>query len=154
MTIHATTTLTPAVHEWALAQSALPESALRNAIDYMLGLWPGLIRFLDDPRIPLDNNRVERQLRGPVVGRKNHYGSRSARGTEVSALFYSVLETAKLVGIEPKAYLAHAARIAIRQPGTSVFPHELIQCSTAAAPQATDPTPPPPAAGPANRASA
>ena len=118
------------IRSWALAQNALPESALRTAIDYMIGLWPGLLRFLDDPRIPLDNNRVERQLRGPVVGRKNHYGSRSRRGTEVSALFYSLLETAKLVGIEPKAYLAHAARVAIRRPGTSVFPHELIRGDT------------------------
>jgi hypothetical protein len=50
----------------------------------MLGLWPGLTRFLDDARIPLDNNATERGLRGMVVGRKNHYGSRSQRGTEVA----------------------------------------------------------------------
>lgn len=60
------------------------------------------------------------------MGRKNHYGSRSRRGTEVAALFYSVLETAKLVGVEPKAYLLHATRTAIQRPGTSVFPHELL----------------------------
>jgi transposase len=116
-----------AIHAWALAQHALPESTLRIAIDYMLGLWSGLLHFLEDPRIPLDNNRVERQLRGPVVGRKNHYGSRSKRGTEVAALFYSVLETAKLVGVEPRAYLLHAVRTAIRQPGSSVFPHTLVE---------------------------
>ncbi len=39
-------------------------------------LWPGLTRFLEDARIPLDNNATERGLRGMVVGRKNHYGSR------------------------------------------------------------------------------
>lgn len=113
------------IHEWALAQAALPESTLRTAIDYMLGLWPGLLRFLDDPRIPLDNNHVEQKLRGPVVGRKNHYGSRSKRGTEVAALFYSLLETAKLVGVDPRDYLIHATHAAILQPDTSVFPHEL-----------------------------
>ena len=55
----------------------------------MLGLWAGLTRFLGDARIPLDNNVTEHGLRGMVVGRKNHYGSRSKRGTEVAALFYS-----------------------------------------------------------------
>jgi transposase len=63
---------------WALEQRVLPESALGKAIAYMGGLWHGLLRFLEDPRIPLDNNATERALRGPVVGRKNHYGSRRA----------------------------------------------------------------------------
>jgi transposase len=117
------------IKAWTQARppEALPESALAKAIDYTVGLWPGLILFLENPIIPLDNNTVERDLRGPVVGRKNHYGSRSRRGTEVSALFYSVLETAKLVDVEPKAYLQHAARIAIERPGSSVFPHELLE---------------------------
>jgi transposase len=110
---------------------ALPESALAKAIDYTVGLWPGLILFLENPLIPLDNNPVERDLRGPVVGRKNHYGSRSRRGTEVSALFYSLLETAKLVGVEPRSYLLHATRISIDRPGTSVFPHQLLERTTA-----------------------
>ena len=78
-----------AIQTWALAQQALPESSLGKAIGYLLGLWRGLTRFLDDPRLPLDNNRTERGLRGVVLGRKNHYGSRSRRGLEVAALFYS-----------------------------------------------------------------
>jgi len=115
-----------AIEKWTQSQNALPESALQVALHYMVGLWPGLVRFLDDPLIPLHNNLVERALRAPVVGRKNHYGSRSRRGTEVAALFYSILQTAKLVGVEPKAYLLHATRTAIRKPGTSIFPHELV----------------------------
>ena len=75
------------IQNWAFAQTPLPESSLGKAIAYMLGLWKGLTLFLDDPRIPLDNNVTERALRGVVVGRKNHYGSRSQRGTEVAALF-------------------------------------------------------------------
>ena len=47
---------------------------LGEAIRYLQELWSGLTRFLDDPVIPLDNNPVERALRGLVVGRKNHYG--------------------------------------------------------------------------------
>src|SRR5881296_2605169 len=103
---------------WAHRQRALPESSLGKATAYMLGLWPGLTRFLDDPRIPLDNNATERGLRGIVVGRKNHYGSRSKRGTEVAALFYSLMESAKLCGVEPKAYLLQAVRAELANPGS------------------------------------
>jgi transposase len=64
---------------------------------------------LADARIPLDNNATERGIRGPVVGRKNHYGSKSRRGTEIAAVFYTLLETAKLVGVDPATYLRDAA---------------------------------------------
>jgi transposase len=93
------------IQRWVMGQHALPESGLGKAIAYMMGLWSGLVRFTSDPRIPLDNNATERALRGPVVGRKNFYGARSRRGTEVAALFYTLFETAKLRGEEPKAYL-------------------------------------------------
>jgi transposase len=68
------------IRAWAYAQRCTPESGLRKAIDYMLGLWVGLTRFLDDPRVPLTNNLAERELRTVVVGRKNHYGSSPAVG--------------------------------------------------------------------------
>jgi transposase len=115
-----------AIHAWAHRQRALPESSLGKAIAYMLGLWRGLTRFLDDPRIALDNNATERALRGMVIGRKNHYGSRSKRGTEVAALFYSLIESAKLCGVEPKAYLLYATRAALENPGTVTLPHALL----------------------------
>jgi transposase len=117
--------LVAAIRAWGHQQRALPESGLGKAIAYMLGLWPGLTRFLDDPRIPLDNNATERALRGMVIGRKNHYGSRSRRGTEVAALFYSLIESAKLCGVEPKAYLLRALRAALATPGTVTLPHTL-----------------------------
>jgi transposase len=113
------------IRQWAQAQRVLPESALGKAIAYLLGLWPGLTRFLADPRIPLDNNATERALRGMVLGRKNHYGSRSLRGTEVAALFYSLLESAKLCGVEPKGYLLQATHAALAIPGTATLPHVL-----------------------------
>jgi len=113
------------IRDWALAQRPLPESGLGKAVSYMLGLWKGLTLFLDDPRIPLDNNATERGLRGVVLGRKNHYGSRSERGTEVAALFYSLLESAKLAGVEPKLYLLTATRATLANRGTVTLPHEL-----------------------------
>ena len=108
---------------WAESQTALPRSGLGQAIRYMRELWPGLTRFLDDPRVPLDNNPVERALRGLVVGRKNHYGSRSRRGCEVAALFYSLIETAKLCGAEPKSYLLRATSEALSHPGAVTLPN-------------------------------
>ena len=61
-----------------------------------------------------------------VIGRKNHYGSRSKRGTQVAALFYSLIESAKLCGVEPKAYLLHATRAALNKPGTVTLPHAFL----------------------------
>jgi transposase len=114
------------IRAWAVTAKTrtLPESGLVKAIDYMLGMWKGLVRFLDDPRIPLDNNGTERGLRGVVVGRKNHYGSKSRRGTEVAAIFYSLIESAKLAGVEPKAYLRRAVEAALRGE-KAPLPHEL-----------------------------
>jgi hypothetical protein len=88
----------------------LPESGLHKAIGYMLNMWPGLVLLLEDPSIPLDNNGTERAARGPVLGRKNHYGSHSLRGTEVAATFYSLVESAKLDDLEPRLYLRAAVR--------------------------------------------
>ncbi len=100
--------------KWATEQVGLPRSDFGKAVRYMLERWTGLTRFVTNPRIPLDNNAAERALRGPVVGRKNHYGSRSMRGTQVAALFYTLCETAKLVGVDPRrAYLLHALYAAI-----------------------------------------
>jgi transposase len=115
------------IRDWALAQKSSPRSGLREAIEYMLSLWTGLTRFLEDPSLPLDNNATERALRGVVLGRKNHLGSRSERGTRVAALFYSLLETAKLCDLEPRDYLAQAARRAIADPGSVLLPHDLLK---------------------------
>ncbi len=52
-------------------------------------------------------------------------GSRSERGTRVAALFYSLIESAKLCRVEPRAYLSEAARRAIRNPGTVTLPRDL-----------------------------
>lgn len=102
------------IHQWALQQRALPQSPLGKAIAYMGGLWTGLTLFLEHPEVPVDNNATERALRGIVIGRKNHYGSRSQRGTEVAALFYTLIETCKLVEVDAYDYLRVAAHAALR----------------------------------------
>jgi transposase len=93
------------IRTWSYEVESLPQSALRKALVYMGGMWQGLQVFLDDPNVELDNNRVERSLRGVVLGRKNHLGSRSERGTEVAALFYSLVESARLNSVDPARYL-------------------------------------------------
>ena len=85
----------------------------------------GLVRCLADPKIPLDANSVERELRGVAVGRKNHHWSRSERGTRTAALFYSLIESAKLCGVEPRAYLRGATLAAVRNPATATLGRDL-----------------------------
>lgn len=118
--------ITNKLKKWAQEQTGLPGSSLRKAIEYMLNHWTGLTQFLEDPMIPLHNNRMEQELRNWVLGRKNHYGSRSQRGTEVAALFYTLIETATLCGVQPAQYLHQAATAAIEHPGYATLPHELI----------------------------
>jgi transposase len=101
-----------------------PGSGLAEAIEYMSKRWSKAVRFLDDPRLPLDNNAAERAIRGLVLGRKNHYGSKSRRGTEVAAVFYTLVESSKLAGVEPAAYLQRAAEIALAG-GEPPLPHEV-----------------------------
>jgi len=110
------------IRDWVYAERPLPESELGKAIAYMGGRWRGLTAFIEDPRVPLDNNHAERAMRGVVLGRKNHYGSKSRRGTEVAAIFYTLLESAKLAGVEPKSYLMKATRAALEVPGTVTLP--------------------------------
>ena len=104
--------------------TCLPESGLHKALGYMVNMWKGLVLFLDNPLIPLDNNGTERAARGPVLGRKNHYGSRSLRGTEVAALLYSLVESAKLNGLEPRFYFRVAVRAGLRHDPVPL-PHEV-----------------------------
>jgi len=85
-------------------------TALRDALDHIDRIWPRLTRFLDDPALPLDNGHAEREIRGPVVGRKNYQGVRSEAGANAAALFFGLIASAKNVGVDPQEYLEAAAR--------------------------------------------
>jgi len=61
----------------------------------------------------------------------NRYGSKSLRGTQVAALFYTLCETAKLAGVDPHAYLRQAVTAALYQPGTATLPDELVTTTNA-----------------------
>ncbi|WP_456481204.1 IS66 family transposase, partial [Oceanithermus sp.] len=107
---------------WRKQVIRLDGSALTEALDHLDRLWSRLVLFLDDPRIPLDNGHSERQIRGPVVGRKNFQGSRSEEGARVSATLYSLVASAINLGLDPEAYLSEAVRRALAEPGTVFLP--------------------------------
>jgi transposase len=84
-----------------------PKSLLGKAIRYALNDWPKLLVYLQDGRIPIDNNLVENAIRPFVVGRKNWLFSGSPDGAKASAAFYSLIETAKACCHDPYWYLRH-----------------------------------------------
>ncbi|MGE0667844.1 MAG: IS66 family transposase [Sphingomonadales bacterium] len=80
-------------------------SGLAEAIRYTLARWAALCRFLDDGRIEIDNNPVERAIRPIALGRKNHLFAGSDGGGERWAMICSLITTAKLNDVEPYTYL-------------------------------------------------
>ena len=82
-----------------------PSLHMGKAINYALNQWDSLIVYLEDGRLPIDNNLVENAIRPFVIGRKNWLFSYSTKGAASSAAFYSLIETAKANNKEPYAYL-------------------------------------------------
>lgn len=93
--------------EWAEAAigSAMPGLALHRALAYALKYWPYVMNVLKDGRLGLDNNIAERAIKPFVIGRKNWLFSDTPRGAEASAAIYSIVVTAKLNGLNQRAYL-------------------------------------------------
>jgi transposase len=79
-------------------------SSIAEAIRYGLNQWHGLVRFLDDGRIEIDSNSVERSMRPIALSRKNALFAGSDEGAENWACLASLIETCKLHGINPEAY--------------------------------------------------
>jgi len=82
-----------------------PKSALGKAIAYNLRQWPKLVRYIEDGRLNIDNNRAERAIKPFVIGRKNWLFSNTANGANASAVLYSLVETARANGLMPFDYL-------------------------------------------------
>jgi len=77
----------------------------RKVLESLQEHWPGLIRFVDDPRIPMDNNASERAGRGPAVARKNFYGSGSLWSGRLAAAMFSLLATLARWNLNPRRWL-------------------------------------------------
>ena len=82
-----------------------PSDSMGKAIDYAYKLWPRLKRYALDGRYHIDNNPVERSQRPSVIGRKNYLFSKNDSGAVDNAIFYSLIESCDLVGLEPLKWL-------------------------------------------------
>lgn len=94
-------------HLDGLSQSVNPSGGLGKAVSYTLGEWQRLTKFLDHPEIPIDNNAVENGIRPFVIGRKNWLFADTQSGAHASALFYTLIEGAKAVGLDPSVYMSY-----------------------------------------------
>jgi hypothetical protein len=79
---------------------------MAKALAYGRKRWDALTRFLDEGTAEIDNNAAERAMRAIAIGRKNWLFAGSIAGGDRAAAIYSVIETAKLNGVEPQAYIA------------------------------------------------
>jgi transposase len=89
-----------------LSEEVSSKSALGKAVTYTLNHWSGLTAFLDDGRIEVDSNVVERSMKSVALTRKNSLFVGSARGGETFAVLASLVNTAKLNGVDPEVWLA------------------------------------------------
>jgi transposase len=99
--------LLDAMHSWLeVSLSKLSrKSDTAAAIHYALARWSTLMRYCDDGRIEIDNSAAERALRAVAVGRRNYLFAGSDAGGDRAAVFYSLIGSAKLNGLDPEAYL-------------------------------------------------
>jgi transposase len=128
-------TVVDALEPWLRGKLGLisQKSKLAEAIRYALSRWAGLARFLDDGRVEVDSNVVERSIRPIALNRKNALFAGSDGGGEHWATIASLVETAKLNGVDPQAYLADViARIVAGHPQSQL--DELLPWAYAPAP--------------------
>ena len=95
------------LHEWMLAQRELvPEgSATAKALNYSLKRWVALTRYLEDGAVPIDNNQIENFIRPWALGRSNWLFAGSLRSGKRAAAIMSLIQSARINGHDPYAYL-------------------------------------------------
>ena len=101
-----------ALFSWAEEKRKVtpPKSALGKALHYLKEQWPYLLRYLEDGRLEMSNNRAERSIKPFVMGRKNWLFANTPAGAQASAVIYSLIETAKETGLDPYKYLLWVLR--------------------------------------------
>jgi transposase len=99
--------LLDALHQWMVLQrQKVPEgSASAKALDYSLRRWEALTRFVDDGQLPVDNNWIENQIRPIAIGRNNWLFAGSLRAGQRAAAVMTLIQSARLNGHDPYAYL-------------------------------------------------
>ena len=101
-----------ALFSWAEEKQKVmpPKSALGKALHYLKEQWPYLVRYLEDGRLEVSNNRAKRIIKPFVMGRKNWLFANTPAGAQASAVIYSLMET----GLDPYKYLLWVLREAPR----------------------------------------
>lgn len=122
------------LHEWMLAQRELvPEgSATAKALDYSLKRWVALTRYLNDGAVPIDNNRVENTIRPWALGRSNWLFAGSLRSGKRAAAIMSLIQSARMNGHDPFAYLKDVLTRLPTQRASAIdqlLPHQWAQGS-------------------------
>lgn len=116
------------LHAWLLLhrQRTTDGTAIAKAIDYSLGRWPALIRFLDDGALPVDNNWVENRIRPIALGRSNWLFAGSLRAGQRAAAVMTLLQSARLNDHDPYHYLRDVLARLPTQPASRIgelLPH-------------------------------
>ncbi len=88
----------------------MPGSSLGKAHRYTNKPWEGLTVFLDNPAVPIHTNGMGGALRGPAVGRRNHFGSKTLETAKVAAIWYAVIETCRQHQVPTREYLTATLR--------------------------------------------
>jgi transposase len=101
-----------------LADDKLREPC-RKALVSLNEHWSGLTLFVDDPRIPMDNNYSERLVRNPAIGRKNYYGSGAEWSGRLAMMLFSIFATLALWKINPREWLAWYFQSCAEHGGTA-----------------------------------
>jgi transposase len=117
-----------ALRQWLTRQRGqVPDgSATRKAIDYSLGRWAALTRYLEDGDLPIDNNHIENRIRPVALGRSNWLFAGSLRAGQRAAAVMSLIQSAKLNGHDPYRYLKDALERLPTQPASlldDLLPH-------------------------------
>jgi transposase len=115
-------------HDWLRLQRqrATAGTAIAKAIDYSLGRWPALTRFIDDGTLPIDNNWVENRIRPIALGRSNWLFAGSLRAGKRAAAAMSLIQSARLNGHDPYRYLKDVLERLPTQPASRIgelLPH-------------------------------
>ncbi len=101
-----------------------PGSPSHAALQYVDNQWDRLQVFLTKPEIACHNNDTERDLRRPVKGRDNWHFAGSPRGARAAAIYYSLVGTCLLQGIDPRAYLVEVLG-RMDEPASRLTPHAI-----------------------------
>ena len=98
-----------AIEKWMESEhtKCTPSDPMGKALNYAYKLWPRLRRYTLDGRYHIDNNSVERNQRPSVIGRKNYLFSKSDSGAVDNAIFYSLIESCEIAGVNPMQWLTH-----------------------------------------------